>query len=435
MITEKDTEVYNLGSCEFDSPLDIPRFIPEGERVILDIEYKKIANAFKEYGKALSLENAGPREKIFFNPKKAKAAIVTCGGLCPGLNNVIKSLVNQLYNYGVTTVYGIQYGYEGLIPSYNHPFIELTPDFVNDIHTKGGTILGSSRGKQDPIGMLDTLVKNDISMLFTIGGDGTLRGQLAIFEEIKKRNLNIATVGVPKTIDNDIRFVDRTFGFETAVAFATMTLQGAHAEATGARNGIGLVKVMGRDSGFIAAYASLASNVVDYVLIPEVDFNLDGENGLLNQIQKTLDKNKHAVVLVAEGAGQKFFQEKKEYDASGNVKYGDIGLYIKERITEHFKRKNFHINLKYIDPSYVIRSMPASPDDAVFCIMLAQNAVHGAMAGKSGIVVGRWNSYYTFLPIQLAIGKRKTIDPNGYLWSIVKEATEQPDLYLSALNA
>ncbi|MCB1190520.1 MAG: ATP-dependent 6-phosphofructokinase [Leptospiraceae bacterium] len=429
MMTEKDTEVFNIGKCEINSTLDIPQFIPEGERVILDIEYKRIADAFQKEGKALSLENAGPRKKIFFDPHKTKAAIVTCGGLCPGLNNVIKSLVNQLHNYGVKTIYGIPYGYEGLVSSYNHEFIELNPNNVRDIHTKGGTILGSSRGKQDPLEMLDTLVKNDISVLFTIGGDGTLRGQLTIFEEIKKRGLKIATVGVPKTIDNDIRFVDKTFGFETAVSFATMTLQGAHAEATGARNGIGLVKVMGRDSGFIAAYASLASNVVDYVLIPEVDFQLDGERGLLNRLHQTLQKNKHAVILVAEGAGQKFFEDKKEFDASGNIKYGDIGLFLKDKITTYFKEINFHTNLKYIDPSYVIRSMPASPDDAVFCIMLAQNAVHGAMAGKTGVLVGRWNSYFTFIPIKLAIEKRKTIDPKGYLWSIVKEATAQPDLF------
>jgi 6-phosphofructokinase 1 len=425
---DTSTEVYNLGKCEVDSPLKIPQFIDEGERVIIDVEYGRILKSVRDTGSAPSFENAGPRKKIYFDPAGTRAAIVTCGGLCPGLNNVIKSLVTQLhFQYGVKKIYGAKFGYEGLIPSYGHEFIELTPETVHDINDKGGSMLASSRGMQDVPEMVNTLVKNDISILFTIGGDGTLKGAKSIFEEIKNRGLKIAVVGVPKTIDNDISYVDRTFGFSTAVAFATQTMKGAHAEATGARNGIGLVKVMGRDSGFIAAYTALASNDVNYVMIPEVKCRLDGSGGLLDHLHRRLIDHRHAVILVAEGAGQEYFEQLGEKDASGNIKYGDIGLYMKDEISKYFKKLNYHINLKYIDPSYIIRSMPASADDAVFCIMLAQNAVHGAMAGKSGILVGRWNSYFTFLPIGIAIEKRKKIDPNGYLWSIVKEATGQPD--------
>jgi len=422
-----DTSVFNLGKCAFDSPLQGSKFIGEGERVIVDVEYGKVISSLQTSGEALSFENAGPRRKIFFNPEKTRAAIVTCGGLCPGLNNVIQSIVRELYyRYGVKSIYGVRYGYEGLIPAFGHEFLYLTPESVLDLHRKGGTILGSSRGKQSVPDMVDTLVKNNISILFTIGGDGTQHGALEIFLEIKRRNLPIAVVGVPKTIDNDICYIDRTFGFATAVSAATDVLIGASEEAGGARNGIGLVKVMGRDSGFIAAYTALASNEANYVLIPEVKFRLHGRGGMLEHLHGRLSEKSHAVILVAEGAGQEFFAE-SEVDASGNKKPGDIGIYLRDEIIRYFKSINFHINLKYIDPSYIIRSVPASADDAVFCIMLAQNAVHGAMAGKSGCLAGRWNSYFTFLPMQLAVRKRKKVEPDGYLWSIVKEATGQPD--------
>ena len=428
MSDKLDTAVYSLGKCTIDSPLDIPHFIDEGDRVIIDVEYDRVASSFRQQGDAASFENAGPRRKIFFDPAATKAAIVTCGGLCPGINNVIQSLVRQLhYQYGVKTVYGVQYGYEGLIPSYGHPFIDLTPAMVDDLHGKGGSILKSSRGNQSVPEMVDTLVEYEVSILFAIGGDGTLRGAQAIFEEVNRRGLKIAVVGVPKTIDNDIPFVDRTFGFETAVSVATGVVRAAHEEATGARNGIGLVKLMGRDSGFIAAYAALASNEANYVLIPEVPFAIEGERGLLAHLHRRLERKKHAVILVAEGAGQEFFKGERVRDASGNVKYGDIGLYLRDEITRYFKERDFHFNLKYMDPSYIIRSVPASADDAVFCIMLAQNAVHGAMAGKSGILVGRCNNFFTFIPMQLATRQRKRVEPDGYLWSIVKEATGQPD--------
>jgi 6-phosphofructokinase 1 len=423
-----DTSVFSLGKCTFDSPLQIPKFIEEGERVILDVEYRKIISSIQSSGEALSFENAGPRRKIFFNPAATRAAIVTCGGLCPGLNNVIQSLVRELYHrYRIKTIYGVKYGYEGLIPAYGHDFLNLTPESVPDIHRKGGTILGSSRGKQNVPDMVDTLVKNNISILFTVGGDGTQRGALEIFREIKSRNLPIAVMGVPKTIDNDISYIDRTFGFATAVSAATDVLTGANEEASGARNGIGLVKVMGRDSGFIAVYTALASNEANYVLIPEVKFQLHGKGGMLEHLRDRLEKKRHAVILVAEGAGQEYFSDTNAPNASGNRKPGDIGIYLRDEIIHYFNSINYHINLKYIDPSYTIRSVPASADDAVFCIMLAQNAVHGAMAGKSGCLVGRWNSYFTFLPIQLAVQKRKKVEPDGYLWSIVKEATGQPD--------
>lgn len=422
-----NTQVASLGEARYPSPLRSPLYIPEGARVLYQVDPHTVSEELRA-GEPLSFENAGPRAHIFFKPEETRAAIVTCGGLCPGLNNVIQSLVRTMYyHYGVKDILGVRYGYEGLIEDFGHGFMQLLPADVRDLHQKGGTILGSSRGPQDIGRMVDTLVKNKINVLFTIGGDGTLRGAAAIYEEVTKRGLPISVVGIPKTIDNDIDFVYRSFGFGTAVAIATGAIHSAHAEATGARNGVGLVKVMGRDSGFIASYVALASNEVNYTFVPEAPFKLHGPGGFLQNLKQRLAEKSHAVVLVAEGAGQDLLSQSGEKDASGNVKYGDIGIFMREEISKYLKAENFPFTMKYIDPSYIIRSVPASPEDAVFCIMLAQNAVHAAMAGKTGMLVGLWNSYFTFIPISLAVGKRKKVDPGGYLWSMVKEATGQPD--------
>lgn len=424
-MTEESLRVPNLGEARYDSPLEIGRWIDDDERVLID----GLIDSAGALRSPLAFENAGPRRKIFFEPARTNAVIVTCGGLCPGLNNVIQSIVRMLLlQYGVRRVYGALYGYEGLIPNAERPLLELTPENVADIHTRGGTILGSSRGHQDPAQMVDFLIANNISILFTIGGDGTMRGAQAIYEEVTRRDLKIAVVAVPKTIDNDICYVYRTFGFTTAVAEATRALSGAHAEAKGAYNGVALVKVMGRDSGFIASYAALASSEVNICLIPEAPFRLHGAGGLLDRLHERLQAKHHAVLLVAEGAGQEYATRPGEVDASGNVKHGDIGLFLKDAIVAHFRTINFPITLKYIDPSYLIRSAPASPEDAVFCIMLAQNAVHAAMAGKTGCLVGFWNSYFTFTPLSLVSGKRRKVEPDGYLWSMVRESTGQPDL-------
>lgn len=424
-----NTAIPYLGKPTYDSRIDVPHFIETNKRVATYVDTEDLADDYQAHQGFTSFESAGPRRKLFFEPGRTRAAIVTCGGLCPGLNNVIQALVRTLYYlYGVEEIVGIPFGYEGLNPAKGHQLRKLHPDLVEDLNLKGGTILGSSRGKQEISVMVDTLVEHRIDILFTIGGDGTLRGAQEIYEEITRRNLPIAVAGIPKTIDNDINFVTRSFGFATAVEHATRAVHGAHAEAQGAYNGIGLVKVMGRDSGFIAAYTAIASTDVNYIFVPEVDFELEGPDGFLAHLEKRLEKKKHAMVLVAEGAGQKFVASSGT-DASGNVKYGDIGIYMKDRITEYLKKREVPHTLKYIDPSYIIRSMPANVEDSVFCMMLAQNAVHGAMAGKTGFLVGRWNNYFTYIPFPLATEKRKKLDPGGYIWSMVKEATGMPDFH------
>jgi 6-phosphofructokinase 1 len=349
---------------------------------------------------------------------------VTCGGLCPGLNNVIRSIVLSLYHhYGVNKVYGFRFGYEGLVRRYGHKPLELTPDAVNRIHEIGGSVLGSSRGPQDPVEMVKTLADMNVGILFVIGGDGTLRGAQKIAGEAARQGLALSVIGIPKTIDNDISYVQTTFGFETAVTEAKRATYAAHSESIGARNGIGLVKLMGRDSGFIAAYSALVDNHVNICLIPEVPFTLDG---LFVALKQLLEQLGHAVIVVAEGAGQDLFETTGERDASGNIKYGDIGTFLRDAIKDHFKQIGKEINIKYIDPSYTIRSVPANPHDSAFCLILGQSAVHAGMSGRTSMVVGFWNYQFTHVPISLAVSQRKKIDPEEDLWMGVLSSTGQP---------
>jgi 6-phosphofructokinase 1 len=400
------------------------RFVADTDHVLYHTNLKDIEGLIRAKKKVPVFEMAGPREKIYFDPSKLKCGIVTCGGICPGLDDVIRSITLGLrYHYGVHHVFGFRYGYEGLIPKYGHSPIDLTPQVVGDIHKKGGTLLGSSRGPQDVAAMVDTLERMNISLLFTIGGDGTLRGAQAIAEEIGRRKLKIGVIGVPKTIDNDISFVDRSFGFETAISEAQRAIYAAHTEAEGARNGIGLVKLMGRDSGWIAAYAALVSGDVNFCLIPEIKFQMEP---FFKALTERLESRKHAVVAVAEGAGQDLLEKTSERDASGNVRYGDIGIFLRDCINAHYKKTGLETTLKYIDPSYIIRSVPANAHDSAFCLLLGQNAVHAGMAGKTNMVVGYWKRDFTHVPVRLAVSERKCIDPDGRLWSYVLAATGQP---------
>jgi 6-phosphofructokinase 1 len=416
-----DYSVKTLGACRFNSPLPSIMFIrEEHERVRVDAT---VSSRSEINDKPASFEKAGPRKKIFFKPKNCRIGIVTCGGLCPGLNDVIRAVVMvSWYRYGVRNILGFRYGYQGLVPSADNKPLVLTPDLVEDIHQDGGTILGSSRGPQDSSKMVDFLVQKKIDVLFVIGGDGTQRGALDIAAEIENRALPIAVVGIPKTIDNDLSFTDRTFGFSTAVAACQDAITGAHMESKGVRNGIGLVRLMGRESGFIAVYASLASSDVNLVLIPEVPFSL---KKVFSYLDRRIKRKAHAVIVVAEGAGQDLVGVEGT-DISGNKKLGDIGLFLKSKITNHFRNTGIPVEVKYIDPSYIIRSLPANADDSVFCFQLAENAVHAAMAGRTQVVVSIWNGHFVHVPGQLVVRERKKVDVSSLLWQSVLDNTGQP---------
>jgi len=328
--------------------------------------------------------------------------------------------------YGVKNICGIPFGLQGFIPKYGHNLIDLNPATVEHIHERGGTMLGSSRGGQDIAEIVDAIERLNLNVLFFIGGDGTLKAASAVANEVLNRNYKCSVIGIPKTIDNDINFISKTFGFDTAVKEAKQAIKCAHAEAKGAPNGIGLVKLMGRDSGFIAAHAALAQGDANYVLVPEVEFELEGEKGFLSNLEKRLRERGHAVVVAAEGAGKKFFDiEKAQKDASGNIKLGDIGTFLKDSIQKYFSKKEMQINLKYIDPSYLIRSVEADSTDSIFCGFLAQMAVHAGMSGKTDMIISNWNNSYVHIPIALSVGERKKIDINGPLWMSVMESTGQ----------
>lgn len=424
-----DFTIQTLGEPPLSSPLNVSYYTGDDKRVLFNNYLQHYADFKTPDGQPLSVEVAGPREKIFFDPSKTKAAIVTCGGLCPGINDVIRAIFMELYHrYGVKNVIGIKYGFQGLIPHFRHGIKELTPEVVKDIHTLGGSILASSRGRQDIDEMVNALKRKNVDIFFCIGGDGTMRATECITEEITRRNLNIAVVGIPKTIDNDLNLIQRTFGFDTAISEAVKAIQCAHVEATGAPNGIGLVKIMGRQSGHIAACTSLARSDVNFVLIPEVPFDLEGERGLLKVLERRLKDRGHCVILAAEGAGQELIGKGDgtvETDASGNPKLLDIGHFLKEKINEYFQKTGIEINLKYIDPSYTIRSVPANSNDSIYCGALGQYAVHAAMAGKTGMLVGLMKDEYVHLPLRM-VGSGTRVDPEGNIWMRVLEATGQP---------
>jgi len=426
-----DTSTQNLGPAKVTSPLPVCRFVDDQKLIKMNIAPEILGE--KENGPIkLQFEEAGPRKNLYFDPSKTKCAIVTCGGLCPGINDVIRAIVMEAYHhYNVPSVLGIRYGLQGFIPKYGHPVRELRPENVSQIHEFGGTILASSRGPQSPEDIVDAMERMNISILFMIGGDGTMKAAQVIQEEVSRRNNKMSIIGVPKTIDNDVNFVSRTFGFDTAVEKATEAIRCAHTEALGAPRGIGMVKLMGRESGFIAAQATLALKEVNFVLIPESSFELQGDNGLLIHLEKRLENRGHAVIVVAEGAGQELF-ERKGTDPSGNIILGDICSVLRKEIDEHFRKKDISITLKFIDPSYIIRSVPANSNDRVYCGFLGQHAVHAGMAGKTGMLVSMLQDRFIYLPLSLTTRKRRVLNTKSNYWGSVVASTGQP---MSIINA
>ncbi|KAI3756003.1 hypothetical protein L1987_55815 [Smallanthus sonchifolius] len=384
----------------------------------------------KDGPRGIHFRRAGPRQRVYFAPDEVHAAIVTCGGLCPGLNTVIREIVCALYHmYGVTRVLGIDGGYRGF---YSKNTVTLTPKVVNDIHKRGGTIIGTSRGGHDKPKIVDSIQDRGINQVYIIGGDGTQKGAAVIYQEVRKRGLKAVVAGIPKTIDNDIPVIDKSFGFDTAVEEAQRAINAAHVEAESAENGIGVVKLMGRYSGFIAMYATLASRDVDLCLIPESPFYLEGEGGLLEYVEKRLKDNGHMVIVVAEGAGQELLaadnlKTSTAKDASGNKLLQDVGLWISDKIKAHFaKIPSMPITLKYIDPTYMIRAVPSNASDNVYCTLLAQSCVHGVMAGYTGFTSGLVNGRQTYIPFNRITEKQNNVVITDRMWARLLSSTNQP---------
>jgi 6-phosphofructokinase 1 len=436
-----DLQVRRLGECRHDSALakyvsgrrTNEHYVDEDDRVLMDDTLSLITAHGLPLDEVPSLEPGGPRQRLFFPPGATRVAVVTCGGLCPGLNDVLHGLVQELANhYGVAEVTGFRHGFAGLVRALGHAPVTLTPAGVEKIHEQGGTVLGSSRGAQDPQVMVDRLVELGIDILFVVGGDGSMRGASGIAAVLRQRGLPIAVIGIPKTIDNDIPYIGQSFGFQTAFTEAARAITAARVEAQAAVNGVGLVRLMGRHSGFIASYAALANHDADFVLIPEVPFSLTGESGLLSALRRKVADRGHAVVVVAEGAGQSLMAAqaaqaaRDSTDASGNARLGDIGRFLQEEITADFARAGTALTLKYLDPGYQIRSVPACAHDSVYCVRLAQAAVHAGMAGRTDMVVGRRHNRFVHVPIAVVVAERNEVAPDGDLWLAVLESTAQP---------
>ena len=430
-----DFTIEQLGEPGIDSPIIMSRnendgradYVSDSDKILYSLK-TKVVDGVRDVENHDAMELAGPREKIYFNPAHVHVAICTCGGICPGLNNVVRAVVRCFwYRYGVRRISGIQFGYLGLLNNSTFPVIDLTPDVVDDIQEKGGTVLGSARGGGKQVNeIVDSLQRMNINVLISIGGDGTLRGAQEISEEVNKRGLKISVIGIPKTIDNDLSFIDSSFGFDTAVQLAVPSVRGAHVEAINSINGIGLVKVMGRESGFIAAHTSLAQADVNFCLIPESPFDIEGPNGLLAHLKEIILARGHAVILVSEGAGQEFAPPTGKVDASGNVIYHDIGILLKTKIKEYFEKEGIPTSVKYIDPSYIIRSAPANSYDSIYSARLGAHAAHAAMAGKTSCLISRINNKFVHIPIKQAVIERNHVDLEGTLWRDVIENTRQP---------
>jgi 6-phosphofructokinase 1 len=421
--------VATVGHASFPSPL-VERggeFVEDGHGVLCSSDTRNLAPYLDAGRMPPAFEEAGPRRLLAYDAAGVTAAMVTCGGLCPGINDVIRSVtLTLLHGYGVRRVLGYRYGFAGLARPDQHPPLELGADVVADVHAHGGSILATSRGPQDPATMVDTLVRDRVSILFCVGGDGTLRGASVLAAEIRRRRLQIAVIGVPKTIDNDLDWVERSFGFATAVEAAARTIGAAHAEARGVWNGIGLVKVMGRHSGFIAANATLARPDVNLCLVPEVPFTLEGEGGVLDVLAARLSLRRHAVVVVAEGAGQDLLPTPTRTDASGNVRLADIGTWLREHLVAGLADRGVRPDIKYLDPSYEIRALSANAYDAAFCLSLGQMAAHAGMAGKTDVVVGYHHRHFTHVPIAVATAQRRLLRPDHDVWQRVVQSTGQP---------
>ncbi len=440
-----DFTIEQLGPCRIKSPIELStkhgdfraNYVKDTSFVRYKVNVFEDSDESNTCTKANLMQKAGPRENIYFNPAHVTAGICTCGGLCPGLNDVIRAVVRTLYyRYGVRRIKGFRFGFKGFFSDEGFDTIDLVPSLVDDIHKIGGSFLGTSRGGGQRVQeIVDCVESLSINMLFIIGGDGTQRGALDVANEIEKRGLKVSVIGIPKTVDNDLLFLDRSFGFETAVQHAKEAVAAIHMEAHSQINGIGVVKLMGRESGFIATATALASHEANFCLIPEIPFDLDGPNGFLAHLEKRIRERHHAVIVVAEGAGQELLKATGEKDASGNIKLADIGTYLCDKINEHFKNKKIHVNLKYVDPSYQIRSAVCTANDSIYCERLGNNAAHAAMAGKTKCVVGLVHDKYVYIPTNLVTMKRNKVDPEGALWRDALDATRQPILMVNNINA
>ena len=266
-------------------------------------------------------------------------AIATCGGLCPGTNDVIRAIVLELHHlYKVRHIYGVRYGFQGFIPKYGHDLVDLTPEVVANIHTFGGTVLSSSRGPQDIGEIVDALDRmQHPASSSSSAATAPCRAANRICEEIARRELRIGVIVIPKTIDNDIALVSRSFGFDTAVEMATEAIHAAHTEALGAPNGIGLVKLMGR---YLRVHRRQRHpGLAGSQLCPDPRGRFRSGRRLRSAGQSGRPPEGAAPRRHRGGRGRRgtiLPEENRQRDPSGNLKPGDIGHFLQDEIKDYF---------------------------------------------------------------------------------------------------
>ena len=333
-----------------------------------------------------------------------RIGILTGGGDCPGLNAVIRGVVRKAAENNIKVI-GIKNGWKGLV---NIDTMDLDLDKVEDILSKGGTILGTSRTnpykKPEDVGkVIENYNKLKLDALVAIGGEDTL----GVANKLFKENKGINVVGCPKTIDNDLSGTDCTFGFDTAINIVTEAIDRLHTTAE-SHHRVMVVEVMGRHAGWIALHSGIAGSA-DYILIPEVPIKFDE---LCDVLKKQHKRGKlYSIVVAAEGAqfGKDMVTKDQKLDAFGHVILGGIG----ERLAEMIE-KNTGYETRSVVLGHLQRGGSPSAFDRVIATKFGVKAMELVLSKKFGHMASLQGTEVKDVPIEVAVGTLKTVDVRSY---------------------
>jgi 6-phosphofructokinase 1 len=344
-----------------------------------------------------------------------KIGIVTGGGDCPGLNAVIRAVAKAASMRGWETL-GILGGYEGLLEP--HRFKPLDYSALDGLLVRGGTILGTAnRGRFSaktghgesrglPKELLDEtragLKALNLWALVSVGGDGSLSIALQMHEH------GIPIVGVPKTIDNDLEGTWMTFGFDSAVACATDALDRLHTTAE-SHNRVMVLEVMGRYAGWIALYAGIAGGA-DAILIPEIPFQYESVCAKIRQRDE--QGKKFTLIVVAEGAREKNkdFVSAAAQEENREARLGGIGQVVADEVGKRSGKESRCCVLGHLQ-----RGGKPTNFDRALCTMFGAVAIELLAANDFGKMVALTGSQVGAVPLHQAVGRLKTVPPDGGL--------------------
>jgi 6-phosphofructokinase 1 len=387
----------------------------------------------------------GEQPEYRFDPTDVTIGILIAGGIAAGLNMVVDSIVKRHFALATQIaggepqslrIYGYDGGYKGMMQSKrfllaptegagrraNYP-AGLPIRATDGQATSGGsTLVKAGRGEEltDEQAILSLarehvrkIVTEGLDILYVIGGNGTLSWAARLCEALEEMQdaKPIAIVGGPKTMDNDVFFTDATFGFRTAVDVATNFVLGIHHDAR-AQDRIGLLEVFGASAGWVALHAHADSGEGDEVLIPErmpekrEDHN-DFLGGILDYVEKRLEDNDHAVVVVAEGA----MPEWQWRDAGAKDRaFANLLSKMKQRYgpaRAEAGKEPFAIS--DVRTRYLVRGTPPNTYDIELCKVTGRLMVDTALAGFTGCAVHRWQNDYVLVPFRTAAERLKQV--------------------------